>query len=86
MKKLTLELEALAVTSFATTAPDAGRGTVRAAEDTATTPPVDDCTCQATCACPSAYFYCNTNPVNTAYSCQYTANASCYYSKACTPA
>ncbi|HSU15091.1 hypothetical protein [Longimicrobium sp.] len=78
MKKLSLNLERLAVTSFSTSAAEEGRGTVRAA--------ADDCTCARSCACPSAYFYCNTNPVNTIYSCQYTANASCWYSKGCTPA
>lgn len=77
MKKLTLDVERLAVSTFATSDGEGGRGTVRAA--------ADDCTCAASCACPSAYFYCNTNPVNTIYSCQYTANASCWYTRACTP-
>lgn len=78
-RKLTLELDTLAVHSFDTTPQDAGdRGTVLGAESP-TTPPVDNCTCQASCACPSAYYYCNTNPVHTNYSCGYTKNASCIY-------
>ncbi len=76
-KKLSLDVDALSVASFATAEAGPARGTVHGA--------VDDCTCKATCACPSAYFYCNTNPVNTIYSCHYTANASCYYSAQCTP-
>jgi hypothetical protein len=74
-KKLTLDVDGLAVSSFPTSAPAAGRGTVHGA--------ADDCTCKASCACPSAYFYCNTNPVNTIYSCHYTANASCWYTQTC---
>ena len=77
MKKLSLDVERLSVSSFATSAEEErGRGTVRAA--------ADDCTCAASCACPSAYFYCNTKPVNTIYSCHYTANASCWYTRQCT--
>jgi len=84
-RKLTLDLDALSVHSFDTTPADAGeRGTVLGAQ--APTPPVDNCTCAASCACPSAYFYCNTNPVHTNYSCNYTKNASCYYTYNCTPA
>ena len=74
-KKLSLDVGALSVASFPTGPEDARRGTVHGA--------VDDCTCKATCACPSAYFYCNTNPVNTIYSCHYTANASCHYTQTC---
>lgn len=77
-KKLSLDVDALSVSSFPTAARDEGRGTVRAA--------ADDCTCKASCACPSAYYYCNTNPVNTIYSCHYTANVSCWYTQTCTPA
>jgi len=78
-RKLTLDLDALAVNSFATTPGEgAAGGTVHGAESP-TTPPVDNCTCAASCACPSAYFYCNTNPVVTHYSCGYTKNASCLY-------
>lgn len=84
-RKLTLDLDTLSVHSFDTTADgEAARGTVLAAESQ--TPPVDNCTCVASCACPSAYFYCNTGPVNTHYSCNYTHNASCVYSQTCTPA
>ena len=83
-KKLILDVDALSVRSFETTrAGDGTRGTVLGAQQT--TPPVDNCTCDASCACPSAYFYCNTGPVNTHYSCQYTKNASCWYTQACTP-
>jgi hypothetical protein len=84
-RKLALDVDALSVHSFETTPADAGRrGTVLGAEGPTTTPPVDNCTCDATCACPSAYFYCNTGPVNTHYSCEYTKNASCWYTQACT--
>lgn len=74
-RKLSLDPDTLSVHSFETAEPAVARGTVRAA--------ADDCTCAASCACPSAYFYCNTNPVNTIYSCQYTANASCWYTQTC---
>ena len=74
-KKLKLDVDTLCVHSFTADAPEAARGTGRAA--------ADDCTCQASCACPSAYYYCNTNPVNTIYSCHYTANASCWYTQTC---
>jgi hypothetical protein len=85
-RKLTLDPDALSVHSFDTTAPGGGpRGTVLGAGDAITTPPVDDCTCAASCACPSAYFYCNTGPAHTNYSCAYTKNASCWYTQACTP-
>jgi len=84
-RKLTLDLDALSVHSFDTTSADGGtQGTVLGAESP-TTPPVDDCTCDKSCACPSAYFYCNTGPAYTNYSCNYTKNASCLYSEACTP-
>ncbi|HVG45146.1 MAG TPA: hypothetical protein VM890_10465 [Longimicrobium sp.] len=85
-RKLTLDLDALSVHSFDTTSADgAARGTVLGAESPTTTPPADDCTCDKSCACPSAYFYCNTGPAYTNYSCNYTKNASCLYSQACTP-
>ena len=84
-RKLALDVDALSVHSFETT-PAGGdpRGTVLGAESPTTTPPADNCTCDASCACPSAYFYCNTGPVNTHYSCEYTKNASCWYTQACT--
>jgi hypothetical protein len=83
LKKLSLDVDALAVHSFDTTPAKAGvRGTVLGAE---ITQPVDHCTCEASCACPSAYFYCNTGPVHTNYSCNFTNNVSCWYSEACTP-
>jgi len=89
-KKLSLELEALAVESFDTTAVDPGaRGTVRGhdtegSDEPVPTPPVyyDDCTCLATCLCKTAAYYCATAP-HTAVSCQYTYNASCYYTYRC---
>ncbi|MBV9108221.1 MAG: hypothetical protein JO306_02310 [Gemmatimonadetes bacterium] len=74
-KKLELDVDALAVSSFATAKAAEARGTVHAA--------ADNCTCAASCACPSAYYYCNTNPVNTIYSCHYTANVSCWYTQTC---
>jgi hypothetical protein len=78
-RKLTLDLDRLAVHSFDTTGAGAGKhGTVRG-EESPTTPPVDNCTCDATCACPSAYYYCNTGAALTHYSCHYTRNASCVY-------
>ena len=53
-RKLTLDLDRLSVHSFDTTPQGAGdRGTVLGAESP-TTPPIDNCTCQASCACPSA--------------------------------
>jgi len=78
-RKLTLYLDRLAVHSFDTTGAGAGkRGTVLG-EESPTTPPVDNCTCDATCACPSAYYYCNTGAALTHYSCHYTKNVSCVY-------
>lgn len=66
-----LALDALAVDSFATSSPGAEpRGTVRAHADA--------CTCNATCACKTAEFYCGTI-IGTAHSCDYTHNESCAY-------
>ena len=59
MRKTRLDLDRLDVSSFSTTA----RGHVTAAEAA--------CTCAASCACPSAYYY-------TLYSCDYTKNQSCW--------
>jgi len=70
-KKVTLELEALSVESFATTADaEEPRGTVHAA--------AQDCTCKHSCLCETAYYYCGTGPA-TIYSCDYTANRSCVF-------
>ncbi|HSU15093.1 pinensin family lanthipeptide [Longimicrobium sp.] len=71
-----LDLDTLAVDSFATAAEDGARGTVRAHENE---PDVAarGCTCQGTCLCPTAYYNCGTGPY-TIYSCEYTANNSCH--------
>jgi len=83
-RKLSLDFEALSVESFATSAPGGGeRGTVRGRES-ADPPEYFDCTCAASCDCPSAYYHCNTNPVAT-YSCNYTHNESCPVTKVCPP-
>lgn len=66
-----LSLESLSVDSFATTAnTEAKRGTVRAA--------ADDCTCNYSCLCRTAAYYCAT-VMATVVSCTYTANVSCDY-------
>jgi hypothetical protein len=83
-RKLTLELEALAVDSFATSAaPGEARGTVRGREDQAA-PDYFDCTCAATCVCATAYYWCG-DGYQTLYSCTYTQNESCAYTKGCPP-
>jgi len=69
-KKLGLELEALTVDSFETSAVARSRGTVRAAGD--------ECTCFDSCLCPTNAYYCATAPA-TMVSCAYTQNASCEY-------
>ena len=80
-KRLSLELEALAVDSFATSAADDGRGTVRAHESGDApnpTPPEYPCTCAATCLCKTNYYYCGTGHY-TIYSCDFTVNGSCIW-------
>ncbi|HEX8696687.1 MAG TPA: hypothetical protein VF746_29990 [Longimicrobium sp.] len=72
-KKLSLDLEALAVDSFATSKGDGEKGTVRAHDEDMDAPA---CTCQGTCLCPTAYYHCGTGPF-TIYSCEYTNNRSC---------
>lgn len=68
-KKLGLDLDALAVDSFDTGAgEDAPRGTVHAHAA---------CTCRASCACPTAIYYC-AEIADTVYSCDYTQNQSCW--------
>ncbi|HEV7588447.1 MAG TPA: hypothetical protein VGO40_10060 [Longimicrobium sp.] len=68
-KKLSLDLDAIAVEGFATeSAATAVRGTVEAHAP---------CTCRATCACPSAIYWC-ADLADTVYSCDYTHNASCW--------
>jgi len=77
-KKLSLELDALAVDSFETSAIMEGRGTVRGQGIAAPqpTPPEYACTCAATCLCKTNYYYCGTGHY-TIYSCDFTVNASC---------
>ena len=71
MKKK-LDLDALSVESFATSAAGLdARGTVQAHE-------VDNCTCVASCLCATAAYYCATVRA-TAISCTYTNNASCVF-------
>ena len=82
-KKLTLQLEALAVDSFTTSPAAGGHGTVRGLEATQgcqPTPPEyePDCTCVDSCLCPTNAYYCATAPA-TVVSCTYTHNASCEY-------
>lgn len=86
MKKLSLEIETLAVDSFQTTAgATPGAGTVHGhsghgGDDPMPTPPVaiDNCTCAASCPCPTAAYHCATVRL-TAISCTYTQNVSCAY-------
>lgn len=87
-RKLSLEVDALAVDSFETIPVSLDRGTVRG-HDTVVggesaecqpTPPVEyrpPCTCFATCLCPTNAYYCATAPA-TAVSCDYTYNDSCF--------
>ena len=81
MPKTRLNLDALAVDSFATTSVEiAARGTVRGHADPLPTPPEyePDCTCVASCPCPSNAYMCATVRY-TAISCTYTHNNSCVY-------
>jgi len=81
-KKLSLELEALAVDSFETSAGTGPRGTVNAHDASAgcqpTPPEYADCTCYASCLCPTNAYYCAT-VMATVISCDYTYNGSCAY-------
>jgi hypothetical protein len=78
-KKLTLELETLAVDSFETGAGVDGRGTVRGQAIIEPTPPQQaPCTCYASCLCPTAAYHCATVHA-TVISCDYTQNGSCAY-------
>ena len=79
--KKTLDLDQLAVESFETTSASAGaRGTVHAHESDGDPEPVHiaDCTCAASCLCPTNAYYCATAPA-TVVSCTYTNNVSCEY-------
>jgi hypothetical protein len=68
MKKLKLDAQAVAVESFPMAeAPAGSRGTVRAAAG---------CTYQASCLCPSAYYYCG-DGYQTIYSCDYSKDQPC---------
>jgi len=70
-KKLSLDLDAISVDSFATAeAKGAPRGTVEAHAP---------CTCRDSCVCPSAIYWC-AEVADTVYSCDYTINASCWTS------
>jgi len=67
-KKLTLDPDRLSVSSFeAGEAGGEARGTVRAQAA---------CTCNYSCACPSAIYWC-ADIAYTVYSCDYTRNISC---------
>ncbi|HYH81979.1 MAG TPA: hypothetical protein VEX86_19390 [Longimicrobium sp.] len=81
-KKLTLNVDALAVASFSTAAgPAQAPGTVHG--QGGDPPQYFDCTCHASCDCPSAYYWCG-DGYHTIYSCAYTQNESCVVSKTCT--
>lgn len=73
-KKLQLDVDGLSVESFATGEGEAQRGTVEAH--------AGQCTCPASCPCPSAPYYC-ADAYETSISCDYTANASCWYTNTC---
>lgn len=82
-RKIRLDVEALGVESFETHPRGADlRGTVHAhvSAGCQPTPPVydDDCTCNATCLCRTAAYYCAT-VMATVVSCHYTENVSCAY-------
>jgi hypothetical protein len=68
MKKLRLEVDGLAVESFATGAPREGRGTVL--------PNALACTVDASCACPTSPLECGTF-APTEHSCAYTLPEVC---------
>jgi hypothetical protein len=69
MKKLKLQVENLAVESFATDAPrPRNPGTVHAR--------AGGCTWFTSCLCETAYYNCGTAP-ETAYSCDYTHDDRC---------
>lgn len=63
MKKLTLQLDDLAVESFSPGGGADARGTVRARGE--------GCTQADTCLCKTAYYHCGTGPA-TIHSCDYT--------------
>jgi hypothetical protein len=67
-KKLRLDVDQLAVSSFQAGESETARGTVHAQAA---------CTCWRTCVCPSAIYWC-ADIAETVYSCDYTHNASCW--------
>ena len=78
-KKLTLEVEALAVDSFETSDAGQARGTVQGlGSDPELTAECGDCTCVDSCLCPTNAYYCAT-VMATAISCDYSENNSCEY-------
>lgn len=82
-KKLTLDVDALAVASFKTADGEGEPGTVHGRGVDPTPPEYFDCTCARSCDCPSAYYWCG-DGYYTLYSCKYTQNESCAISAACT--
>jgi hypothetical protein len=82
-KKLSLELEALAVDSFETSTAAGGNGTVHGHDDGSagcqpTPPDYAPCTCYDSCLCRTNAYYCATVHA-TVISCDYTYNGSCAY-------
>ena len=65
--KLRMQVDDLAVESFETAEASAARGTVRGEAA---------CTCDKSCLCPSAPYYCADAP-ETTISCDFSANPSC---------
>ncbi len=67
-KKLSMNVETLSVDSFETSEAPRQRGTVEGH--------AGECTCKASCACPSAPYWC-AEAYQTLISCDYTHNQSC---------
>lgn len=78
-KKLNLEIEALTVDSFETSAAGSARGTVhgRESEEESELCIEAGCTCADSCLCPTNAYYCAT-VMATVISCDYTYNGSCH--------
>jgi len=68
MKKMKLQIETLAVDSFATDHAADERGTVRGQ--------AEECTWFESCLCETAYYHCGTGP-HTIHSCDYTQTWRC---------
>ena len=77
MRRQKLSLEALAVDSFETSAGTGERGTVRGRESDDEPIEFGGCTCDESCLCPTAAYYCATVQ-ETVISCDYTFNGSCH--------